>query len=344
MVEVAIDQNMTELTSFEIVDGSILKSIRKAFSIPEDDSYVYKTEGGGVTMGQAQAALDNPSYKYRYYQGDHAVDVPSGDIEAYTNIYKSSIDPENGIKSFFGNAKKNSPRQGCAAYQITRRHMPRNLKADQSKRKRHLNPYLDLWMLACQQLGFLGPIDHPGYADPKAVKQSHPLLPIFMHHFGCGIPSWEAINTIKLLTGKLRCFDVGCGNGYWTWLLRKEGVQVEAVDDCSSKWRTMWINDVQKVDAVSFLKRRSEEESVLLMVYPIVGGGNLTTRIIDAFKGNIIILVGTQNANRYTTFKDMTTEEFFKKRAEWFLFVRIMLPSFPGKDDAMYVYVRQSSK
>ena len=70
------------------------------------------------------------------------------------------------------------------------------------------------------------------------------------------------------------------------------------------------------------------------------------------------MIAGTQNANRFTGFKDMEVEEWFekenlserewgqkgkkkKKRGEWKLKVRIALPSFAGKDEGLFVWVRE---
>jgi hypothetical protein len=55
------------------------------------------------------------------------------------------------------------------------------------------------------------------------------------------------------------------------------------------------------------------------------------------------VVVGTQNENRYTGFSDCTTEKWFEiEMAGWELYCRIPMPSFAGKDEAMYVWKRKT--
>jgi hypothetical protein len=88
----------------------------------------------------------------------------------------------------------------------------------------------------------------------------------------------------------------------------------------------------------------------MMLVYPVVGGavsgtveGSFTRDLMDTYKGDIVVVVGTQNHNGYTGFKDMTFDEYMGKEQQhngWVKVVQIPLPSFAGKDEAMYVYQR----
>lgn len=134
------------------------------------------------------------------------------------------------------------------------------------------------------------------------------------------------------------------GNGYWTYMLRQMNVPVTAVDNMASVYRTLWIPDTQKADGIDYLRtHNSGKGMLLLMVYPITSG-NLTKRIVDAYEGDIIVVVGTQNNNRYTGFADCGVEEWFEREmGGWDLVCRVPMPSFAGKDEGMFVWKRRGA-
>lgn len=145
--------------------------------------------------------------------------------------------------------------------------------------------------------------------------------------------------------------DVGSGNGYWTFMLRQHGVKVQPVDNAQSEWRVNWVGDTILSDAVKYLsssQNNGGEDMVLLMVYPVVGGsltgtveGGFTRRLMDAYRGDTVAVVGTQNGNGYTGFKDMAFDEYMaKEQPSWTKVVQIPVPSFAGKDEALFVYQR----
>lgn len=171
------------------------------------------------------------------------------------------------------------------------------------------------------------------------------MLPVFYHHFGCVVPSYESLYIIAQLvkeSGANGVIDMASGNGYWTYMLRRMGINTVAVDNMASEYRTMWISDTVKTDGVAHLqKHNSGREKVLLMVY-MVTAGTFTKRLLKEYKGDVLVIVGTQNANRYTGFADCSTEEYFEREmTEWELTCRIAMPSFAGKDEGMYVWKRK---
>lgn len=206
-----------------------------------------------------------------------------------------------------------------------------------SKSKNHVNPYYDFWSWSCQNLEWVGPED--GTAN---IKTSHHILPIFMHHFGCVVPSYESLEVVKQIAGKRAVVEIGSGNGYWTYMLRRMGVLVHAVDNLQSEYRTLWIGDTLIKDGEKYLKDEEGcKDAMLLLVYPIVSS-DFTSRVLDAYKGNTICVAGTQNRNGYTAFKDRTVDEYMRvEKADYEKIVQIPLPSFPGKDEALYVFERQ---
>ena len=202
------------------------------------------------------------------------------------------------------------------------------------KSKNHINPYYDFWCWSCQNLEWAGPEE--GTAN---IKTSHHILPVFMHHFGCVVPSYESLEVIKQSADKRVVVEIGSGNGYWAYMLRRLGVAVQAVDNLQSEYRTMWIADTLIKDGEKVLKEKKGcKDDVLLLVYPIVSS-DFTSKILTAYKGDTICIAGTQNRNGYTAFKDKTVDEYMKaEKEDYEKIIQIPLPSFPGKDEALYVY------
>jgi hypothetical protein len=174
-----------------------------------------------------------------------------------------------------------------------------------------------------------------------------------MHHFGCAVPSYEALELLRILSAGRQIADIGSGNGYWTFMLRQHGVSVVPIDNAQSEWRVTWVSDTVVADGAKWLARKENDAGrhmVLLMVYPIVGGGiaggeegSFTRGLMTAYQGDTVAVVGTQNHNGYTGFKGMTMDEFMEKEhRDWIKVVQVPLPSFAGKDEALYIFQRGS--
>lgn len=153
-----------------------------------------------------------------------------------------------------------------------------------NKSKTHINPYLEVWAWSNQNLEWGGPEERT-----KDVKISHAVLPILYHHFGCVCPSYEALSYIQQVAKGRRVLDLGSGNGYWTYVLRrvesnsKKAVKVLPIDNGQSEWRTMWVGDTVEVDGEKWLKQNGGgKEDVLLLVYPVVGQ-EFTSKMLRAY-------------------------------------------------------------
>lgn len=164
-----------------------------------------------------------------------------------------------------------------------------------------------------------------------------------MHHFGCVVPSYESLELIRQTAGGRKVLEIGSGNGYWAYMLRRMGVSVTAVDNLQSEYRTLWISDTAIQDGEKYLNaEKGAKDAVLLLVYPIVGM-DFTSKILKAYQGNVICVAGTQNRNGYTAFRDQTIDEFITAEVvEFVKTVQIPLPSFAGKDEALFVFERRS--
>lgn len=271
------------------------------------------------------------------------------DISAYVSIFSpTTISPGNLLKSLRANARNDSLRLTIAEHMLSKRFIssefPAIPKPSKSATKRPLfNPYLDFWTWSCYALHWAGP-----GPNTARTKISHAVLPVFMHHFGCVVPSREALAVIKTvaLNGNKKLdtvLDIGSGNGYWTYMLRAISVPVVAVDNEQSVFRCNWIDDTVIKDGGEFLRgREGGMTDVLMLIYPIVGA-NFFRSMLNAFEGDRLVVAGTQCGNGYTAFKDETVDEWMKReRREWTLEVRMPLPSFPGKDEALYVFRKKS--
>ena len=259
------------------------------------------------------------------------------------------------LTAFGSNAKKGSLRAEVAAHlqsklvlpdASTGATLPNKLK-DPPK-----NPYYDIWSWSCQNLKWTGPV--PATAN---IKHSHHILPIFYLHFGCVCPTYDAISVIQQLSkekdsvGKNKeIIEIGSGNGYWAFLLRKQGLIVHCVDNLLSTWRTMWIGDTIVADGVAFLRSppanlisslgKGAKEAILLLVYPQVSA-DFTAKVIGAFEGDTIVVAGTQNGNGFTAFKDEILDHWMEReRREFKKILQVPLPSFAGKDEALFVFKR----
>ena len=126
-------------------------------------------------------------------------------------------------------------------------------------------------------------------------------------------------------------------------MLRRMGCTVLAVDNAESVYRCLWIEDTIHADAVSYLRdqRVGGRGDVLLLVYPVVSG-TFTTRVIDEYRGDLICVAGTQNGNGYTGFRDRVVDEWMREKRPgvWEMVVKVPLPSFAGKDDALLIFRR----
>ncbi|KAL2430093.1 hypothetical protein ABEF95_004146 [Exophiala dermatitidis] len=331
---------------------------------------------------------------------------PPNDIQAYISLFDPTKSAANSLKSLGANAKKDSIRAFVADYLLSKRYLDKSIVVPKYKLQAsttvppqspnidpsgnlnnnnndsaagrssasssttssagHPNPALDFWAYACHALEFAGP-----NKNTALVRSAHHMLPVYMHHFGCVVPSWEALQVVAKLAhqhhkstfassqsgsrsgasaslaggGSGAVLDMGSGNGYWTLMLRRlnANLDVIAVDSGQSRWRTTWIPDTVVADGIQYLRKRGGcPDRVLLLVYPIVGG-EFTRKVLDAYTGGVVCVAGTQNGNGYTGFKDMMIDEYMARhRPDWEKVCQIPLPSYAGKDDALFAFRRKS--
>ena len=258
------------------------------------------------------------------------------------------------MNAFKGSAKASTLRSHISTYLDSRLHNSSQGLLPNKKDRKHTNPYLSLWAYSCRELDWAGP-----WPNTAFTKISHHILPIFYHHFGCIVPSYAALHVIAKLAQPSKpskepvkpILDIGSGSGYWTYMLRKFPsdsnmlpLNVCAIDNETSEYRISWINDTIKTNGMDYLaKNNNGKDSVLLLVYPQTTG-NFTGPILKKFEGDAIVVAGTQNSNGFTAFKDVVVDEWVAKNLkDWELSLRMPLPSFAGKDEAMFVFQRKKN-
>ncbi|KAK7917148.1 hypothetical protein PG985_010756 [Apiospora marii] len=307
--------------------------------------------------------------------GKPAAPPPRPDIDTYLSIFSPTTATPNILKTFALNAKKNSLRASIASHLLAKRYLHPALPALQVPRLKKLpsplapyNPYLDFLAWACRNLEWAGPSP-----ESEAVRSAHHVLPVLMHHFGCVCPSHEALAILKHVADGRDILDVGSGNGYWSFMLRQycssspdsttatskskkspateptREQKIIPIDNAQSAWRATWVPDTLIADGATYLRKHPEtKDAVLLLVYPIVGGGvaggaegGFTRGLLEAYQGDTLAVAGTQNHNGYTGFRDRAMDEFMAREApDWVKVAQVPLPSFPGKDEALFVFQR----
>lgn len=333
-----IDESLKSQVRSLLDKNDFQSAVHVAFQLSESDDYIYHATAS-VTLAQVQNAVNAGSKNglHDWYIDDDGKPnghPPPTDIAAYLSLFDSSKIAANSLKGFIANAKKDSLRAGIGQYLASKRHVDSSVLPVTKRKRPHSNPYLDFIAFACRSLEYAGPDRNSAH-----LKMSHHVLPVLMHHFGCVCPSYEALAILERLAKGRTIIDMGSGNGYWTHVLREEhDCQVVAVDSGQAKWRTMWISDTVVADGRQYIRKRAGVHDILLLVYPIVSN-SFTENVIKHFEGNIICVAGTQNGNGYTGFKDQTVDAWFEANMkDWKRVTQIPLPSFPGKDDALFVF------
>ncbi|KAF2136303.1 uncharacterized protein K452DRAFT_280141 [Aplosporella prunicola CBS 121167] len=343
-------------SSLPLQNNDLRTAIIRAFDLPPTDDYVYHAVAS-VTLAQVQHALG--------FGGKHGLHgwyvaplllppPPPADVEAYTAVFAAGNATLSALRALGANAKKGSLRKEVAAHLTERLFLAApeaTLTLPNKKKNPFPNPYHDIWAWSCRALEWAGPVPSTAH-----TKISHHVLPVLYHHFGCIVPSWDAISLLQQLAAhapprpkpkawQREILDLGSGNGYWSFLLRRAGLRVTPVDSGVSEWRTMWVGDTVRADGVGFLKEREgAREAVLLLVYPQVGA-RFTESVLRAYKGDYVVVAGTQNANGYTGFSEETVASWMRREMPDFVpCAQVPLPSFAGKDEALFVFVRRGEE
>lgn len=145
--------------------------------------------------------------------------------------------------------------------------------------------------------------------------------------YSWAVPTQQAINALR---GRGPILELGCGNGYWAWLLRQAGVDVRAVD---IEPPDNPFTDIEVADGLDILEHGTDR--TLFLCWP-PRDFDLAHRALDAYDGKTFIYVGEQREH------DQSNEAFFDLLEAEFGYPRttISLPSWRGCHDNLYIYNR----
>ncbi|KAF2216316.1 hypothetical protein CERZMDRAFT_33393 [Cercospora zeae-maydis SCOH1-5] len=330
-------------------DNDFRKFTIKSFGLRLNDQYGYRATTE-VTLLAAQSHVEAGAANglhtwYRDTTGQPRPNPNATDVAAYTDIFRPTTVTSKAITAFASNAKKGTVRADIAKH-LHALYAPPDAarKLQINKSKSHINPYFDISAWAFQNLEWAGPEERT-----VDIKYSHAILPVLYHHFGCVCPSYESLSYVHQVARGRPIFDIGSGNGYWTYMLRRLEVQAKkqltviAVDNGLSEWRTMWIGDTIEADGHKWLQQnQGGKDGVLLLVYPMVGM-EFTSKMIKAYKGTTIVSAGAQNASGFTAFAKETIADWMARELPaWEKVLQVPLPSFPGKDEALFIFEKQA--
>lgn len=348
------DSDLQSKIQDHLGNDEIRLAIIAAFELAPDDAFQYWAHMP-VTLGEMQHVVNMGDVKglHHWYNSDSPVktnDSPTQpyakpsrkDTDAYISVFNPALSAANALRALEEEGKSASIRRHAGAYLRAKRDLDSDVSKVSKNKQAHWNPGLTFWAWYCRNAEWAGPVPETGL---RSVN--HPVLPVLMHHFGCVVPTWESIELLRAVTSKGRktIHEIGSGNGYWAYLLRQAGLEVQAVDNGQSVFRTNWIGDTINMDALKYLaSAKGAPDGVLLMVYPVVSG-EFTRKVLAAYQGNDIVVAGTQNGNGYTGFKDKTMDAYVADEMPgWTKTAQIALPSYPGKDEALFVFVRESTR
>jgi hypothetical protein len=173
-----------------------------------------------------------------------------------------------------------------------------------------LNPYLELFRI-------LEPL--PDETRLAARKK-------LIWAYSWAVPSEEAMRALAELSPLV---ELGCGTGYWAWLLAQAGAQVTALDREPAQ-APRWV-DISAGDERSLSHFAS---STLLLCWPPLGESMATQAVLE-HGGSRLALVGE--------WRGRTADERFHDvlDRDWVLDRRIALPCWPGYSDELRLFSRK---
>jgi len=104
----------------------------------------------------------------------------------------------------------------------------------------------------------------------------------------------------------------------------------------------MWVGDTIAETGVAYLDaNEGGKEAILLLVYPQTEE-DFVPQTVEHYKGDVVVVAATQNEDGFTAFKEETMDVWMKREhPEFEHTAQVPLPSFAGKDEALYVFERR---
>lgn len=179
------------------------------------------------------------------------------------------------------------------------------------------NPYHDLY----ERLVLASPA-----LDPERLSAIRKKL---IWSYSWAVPSPEAI---ALIAREKRVIEVGCGTGYWAWLIAQAGGSVVAYDrepHQAPRWFEIqeWPADYQqRTDCLS-----QHQDRALFLCWPPLNE-SMAFETLQAYRGNTVIYVGEwRGRTADASFHDELEKRFTREN-------ETAIPNWPGFSDRISVW------
>jgi SAM-dependent methyltransferase len=189
------------------------------------------------------------------------------------------------------------------------------------------NPYLAYFMAlpaACRRDRF-SPVDARELASPAWLQFKAAVA----GHYAWAVPTGPAVDAIA--RHATRVLEVGCGSGYWAWLLAQRGIDVLATDPAPPphRWHDVVIRGADEAG-------RHPDRALLLCWPPF--GIDMAHRALAAYRGDMVVYVGEWLAGS-------AEPAFFALLASSFEPVEFVdLPQWAQRTDFLLVLRRRSAR
>lgn len=171
-----------------------------------------------------------------------------------------------------------------------------------------------------------GPKHYDKWKEATSIRNQH------IAQFGFAVLTEEIIEAIR---GIGNILEVGCGTGYWSYELRRSGVDVIATDpfppgdnyEGTYSFNRSW-TDIEKLAAKDAIKKYPKRN--LLTVWPDYAADGIGDLFAD-FHGEYVIYVCST--------KDDVVRELIKNRFD--MTQELDIPQFLGMNDHLSIYKRK---
>jgi hypothetical protein len=181
--------------------------------------------------------------------------------------------------------------------------------------------------------GFVGPAwECSRTASANAWMAKRYLRPLCSF----AVPNDEAIFAIAEL--KMPVVEIGAGTGYWAWMLRQAGVEVEAFDKVPDPDMNEWMDG----DSWTEVKRGTSivlkdfAQHALMLCWPPYEDP-MALDCLHEYQGDTIIFIGEWSGGC------CATDAFFKELETWMTERDVDIPKWPGMHDFLRILRRGPS-
>lgn len=123
------------------------------------------------------------------------------------------------------------------------------------------------------------PVDSSELSSPEWLR----LKGAIARHFSWAVPTQAAIEAIKNYTA--RVIEIGCGSGYWAWLMKQAGIDVIAFDSAVPEFAWHEVRSGNEAEVMRHADR------TLFMCWP-PWSSDMALNALASYRGTYFIYVG----------------------------------------------------